>query len=73
MINRKGCGIAVTDRLCIHLASTAWTQTGGEGIGAEERRGQGEIEELRETITKKEDEKVIINMQKEGQEGGIES
>lgn len=31
-------GVAVTDRLCIHLASTAWTQTGGEGVDAGERR-----------------------------------
>lgn len=32
-------GFADGDRLCVHLASTAWTQTGGEGVGGEERRG----------------------------------
>lgn len=31
-------GVAVTHRLCIHLALAAWTHTGGEGVGAEERR-----------------------------------
>lgn len=41
MINRKWFGVAVTDRLCVHLASTAWAQTGGEGVDAEERRTWG--------------------------------